>query len=95
MSTDQILSEMAATFCQRNNVYKDNYRVVGQIMPLLHPKGVQLLGADDHELYHLWSLIIVKITRFAASGLVHQDSIHDVAIYSAMIENILEERNKK
>ena len=94
MSADKILAEMAATYRERNVAYGENFRVVGPVMALLHPKGVQLKTPADHELFHLWSLVIVKLTRFANSGLRHQDSIRDLCVYGAMIEAILQERER-
>jgi len=43
------------------------------------------------ERWHLFELLIVKLTRFANQSFGHQDSIHDAAIYAAMIESITEE----
>lgn len=87
-----ILGEMADTYRARNAVYGDNFRRVGPVMQALHPNGVTQKSAQDHELFHLWSLLIVKASRFAVSELTHQDSMHDLCVYGAMIESILQER---
>lgn len=89
-----ILDQMADTFRQRNAVYGDNYRIVGPVMSALHPQGVALKTPRDHELFHLHSLLVVKLTRFATSGMTHQDSLHDLAVYAAMMESILKERER-
>lgn len=81
-----ILEQMANTFRERNAVYGDNYKMVGKLMEILHPDGVVLRTAADHDVFHLWSLVIVKLSRFAISGLKHVDSIHDQSVYGAMIE---------
>jgi hypothetical protein len=64
------------------------------MMKVLFPDGVppQVLHSDQ---FHLFELKLVKLSRFAISNLTHLDSIHDDAVYSAMIESILltEERN--
>lgn len=89
-----ILDEMADTFRQRNAVYGDNYRMVGRMMAVLFPKGVppEVLHSDQ---FHLFELKLVKLSRFAISGLTHQDSIHDDGVYSAMIESIVIEQQQK
>lgn len=85
-----ILNEMACTFRERNEVYQDNYKRVPELVKVLFPCGVPpSLLTTDH--WHLFELKLVKLTRFAASNLTHIDSIHDDAIYSAMIESILSE----
>lgn len=88
-SAADILQQAAATFMQRNAQYKDNAVNVGNVMKALFPNGVAIRSADDHHLYHLFELIVIKLTRFTNSGLTHQDSIHDLAIYAAMVETLV------
>lgn len=88
-----ILEQAGATFRERNAVYKDNAVLVGNVMAALFPNGVQIKTAEDHHMYHLFELIIVKLTRFANSGLKHADSIHDTVVYAAMCENLVEQHN--
>lgn len=85
----ETLRNMAKTFEERNAMYGDNYKRVAPIMRVLFPDGVdkELLLADH---WHLFELMVVKLTRFAVSGLTHKDSIHDTAVYAAMIEKELE-----
>lgn len=83
-----ILDDMAATFRERNAVYGDNYKMVGPMMKVLFPEGVPAELLHSHQ-FHLFELKLVKLSRFAISGLSHIDSIHDDAVYSAMIEAIL------
>lgn len=87
-TADQILAEMADTFRERNKVYGDNYKRVGAVMAAMFPDGIQLKEEDEFNRWHLFELIIVKLTRFANSGLTHKDSIHDAAVYSAMVESL-------
>lgn len=95
---DVILNEMAETFRERNAVYGDNWRVVGKVLEALHGKdsvapAAKLVGsAEQFDVWHLWELLVVKLSRFANSGLTHEDSIHDLAVYAAMIESIIKER---
>lgn len=90
--TAEILRLMADTFEERNKVYGSNYERVAPIMKILFPDGLtpEILHSDQ---WHLFELIVVKMTRFAISGLQHKDSIHDTGVYSAMIESILEKQN--
>jgi hypothetical protein len=89
-----ILADAAETYRQRNAIYGDNFRRVAPIMALLLPAGAppEMLHTQH---FHLFELLIVKLTRFANSGLTHQDSIRDAAVYAAMIEaSLLENENK-
>jgi hypothetical protein len=86
-----ILDQMADTFRQRNAVYGDNYLMVSKLVKVLFPQGVPSdLVVSPH--WHLFELKLVKLSRFAISGLTHIDSIHDDAVYSAMIESILHDK---
>jgi hypothetical protein len=86
--TAAILREMAATFDERNAVYGDNYLRVAPIIRELFPEGVPpALVTTDR--WHLFELLVVKLTRFAVSGLTHTDSIHDAGVYAAMVESDL------
>ena len=89
VSAADILAEMAKTYKQRNGQYKDNYVVVGQLMAVLFPTGVVLRTPSDFERWHLFELLVVKLTRYTQVGLTHRDSIHDLAVYSAMLEMLI------
>ena len=60
----------------------------------LFPDGVNLKTIDDYNTWHLFELMIVKLTRFANTNLTHRDSIHDAAVYAAMIESLIPEEDK-
>lgn len=95
MKANDILHSAASTYEERNAAYGDNYRRVGPALTALFGGNpVVLEGAADHELFHLLSLIVVKLSRFTTSGCTHRDSIHDAAVYAAMIESILVERQQ-
>lgn len=90
-TTADTLEAMAATFRERNAVYGSNYKMVGPMMAILFPTGVpiEVLASDQ---FHLFELIIVKLSRLAISGLQHEDSAHDAGVYCAMIETIIKEQ---
>ncbi len=90
-----ILDNGAQTYRERNAVYGDNFRNVGGAMAALHPRGLTLETAQDFELFHLHMLMVVKLSRFANSMLLHRDSIHDIMVYAAMCESILAEREAR
>jgi hypothetical protein len=90
-----ILADMADTFRERNKIYGDNYKRVGAVMEAMFPEGVQLKSAADFNTWHLFELMVVKMTRFANSELTHQDSIHDLAVYAAMVESLINKEPKQ
>lgn len=88
-----ILAAGAATYAARNKVYGENYRMVAPIMKVLFPYGVPA-GVIHSDKWHMFELLVVKITRFATSKLEHTDSIHDAMVYAAMIEASIKEESK-
>jgi hypothetical protein len=92
-NASDILGEAADTFRERNAIYGDNAFKVGEVMAVLFPNGVNPQTKEDHHMYHLFELLVVKLTRFSNSGLKHQDSIHDLMVYAAMCENLVDTHN--
>jgi hypothetical protein len=86
LTVPDLMMEAADTFRERNKVYGDNYKNVGNVMMSMFPKGIELRTAEDFNKWHLFELMVVKMTRFANSNLTHQDSIHDLGVYSFMVE---------
>ena len=90
MKASDILEQAAGTYRERNAVYGDNYLVVGEVLNSLFPKGIALHGQADFLRFHIFMLMVVKMTRYCnnwdAGG--HQDSIRDNTVYSAMLEEI-------
>lgn len=92
LGVPELLEAMAKTFRERNAVYGDNWRMVGKLMLVMFPRGVDLRTTADIDIWHMFELMIVKLSRFAVSGLSHQDSVHDLAVYAAMVEAILKQQ---
>jgi len=90
VTPDRILESAAQTFAERNKMYRNNWRMVGPVMQAMFPDGLQLVSTRAQERFHLFSLIIVKLTRYAVNfeNGGHKDSIHDIAVYAAMLEAI-------
>lgn len=82
------LVEMAKTFEERNAVYGSNWQEAGAALEALTAKAD--MNEVDWNSFHLFMLIVVKLSRFANSNFTHTDSIHDAAVYAAMIESIIE-----
>lgn len=75
---------------ERNAVYKDNFRTVGRLMTALFPDGVQLTDGADFNRWHIFELIIVKLTRYVRNWREggHEDSIDDMIVYFGMLKEL-------
>lgn len=85
----EILRAGADTYEARNAVYGDNYKRVGEVMAALFPQGLTLRTAEQFNQWHLFELMVVKMTRFTNSKLEHADSIHDLQVYAAMVQSLI------
>lgn len=82
-----LLREAADVYQQRNAVYKDNFRVVGRVMEALFPDGApRLHDASDFNRWHIFELVIVKLTRYVANfENPDKDSLVDMLPYLAIL----------
>jgi hypothetical protein len=60
--------------------------LVGRIMEILFPRGINLRGDDEFRFWHLFELAIVKLSRAANSKFASRDSLDDMINYLAMLQ---------
>jgi hypothetical protein len=94
MNAGDVLKEALSTFESRNAQYKHNADKVGKVMEALFPEGQNLYSAKAFHKWHLFELMVVKLTRFVNSEMTHVDSIRDLVVYGAMIEALIHEDDK-
>lgn len=83
------LEHAASVFRERNAVYGNNFKMIGPMMAILFPEGAPA-ALLRNDAFHLFELVLVKLSRLAISGLTHQDSAKDAAVYCAMIDAIIQ-----
>lgn len=90
LKAHEILHKAAYLFQERNVIYGDNYKRVGEVMKGLFPNGITLTSVHDHNRFHILMLMVVKLSRYTMNWEKggHQDSIRDNTVYSAMLEMI-------
>lgn len=90
LNAGDLLAKAAETYRERHKVYGDNYKLVGAVMEGLFPDGLTIKTAHDWNRLHILLLLVIKQTRYVQNWATggHQDSIHDAAVYSAMLEEI-------
>lgn len=89
LRADITLEQMAKTFRERNETYKENWITVGKVMEAMFPEGLTLRTEDDFVRFHFFDWVVGKLTRFVATDMKHTDSVHDAAVYLAMLESHL------
>lgn len=89
-SVPERLRAAANTYEERNKLYGDNYKNFGKVMEAMFPNGLVLAGANDWNRFGIFVQMVSKMTRYAInlSKGGHKDSAHDLAVYSAMLEEL-------
>lgn len=87
MKADKILEDMAKTFRERGKVYGDNYIRFGNMLHALFPNGLTINTPEDWVKFGFFFNIMQKASRFTTkNAMTHADSVHDMGVYSAMLE---------
>jgi len=93
-SVPEMLVSAAQTYDERNRVYGDNYKHFGHVMHGMFPNGLTVADADAWNRLGVFVQLVSKMTRYSCSLVDggHQDSAHDAIVYSAMLEELTEQK---
>lgn len=86
----ELLEQAAALYRSRNKEYGNNYHRFGDIMTALFPDGLCVSSKEDWNrigvLFHIADKLTRYTNNFVAGG--HADSLRDVKVYTAMLEEL-------
>lgn len=93
MSASDKLEAAAKTFKAKAAEYGENYMYVGDMLEAMFPEGITLKCQPQFTRMHLLVMMCVKLSRYAVNfhNGGHQDSVHDLTVYAAMLEQMDEE----
>ena len=101
-TTSDILESAFKTHKEKGIEYGNTYLMHGEIMKALFPKGLTLESVHDFTQFGTLNMIVSKLGRYTSNvyrGNTHIDSLHDIIVYAAMLEEIdrkmLDEREKE
>ena len=87
---DELLKEAAKVFKKKGLEYGSSYKEFGKIMIAYFPNGLELKTEKDFTRFGILNMMIAKTDRynknFSKNG--HQDSLIDLSVYSAMLQEI-------
>lgn len=85
----RLLDVVGDTLRDRDAVYKGSDDLYARVMAAMFPGGVELKTGHDHHRFHLFVLMMVKVTRYARNwNEGHTDSLTDLAAYAAMLSAV-------
>lgn len=86
----ELLVKAADLYRERNSLYKDDYKKIGNIWRELLPEGANLKTTADFNRFSLMLMILAKVSRYARNfndgG--HDDSLNDLAVYAMMLKEV-------
>lgn len=82
---EPILEQMQHTYTARRAAYGPSEQRFADLAMALFPRGLRLVTREDWVRYGLLHPIIAKLARYQFAA-PHVDSIHDIAVYAAMLE---------
>ena len=92
-NTADILIGMIETYNERGKLYGNTFTRTRDVVRALFPDGVSPELVDKTQ-WHIFEMVINKLVRFANTNLEHVDSIHDAAVYCAIIEEVMTNKGK-
>ena len=93
------LNAITKLYKQRNELYRDNYKIAGIIFQQLFKNGVEINTVEDYNRFAVLMQIINKLIRYSFNwDTGHPDSLNDMAVYSMILKELddeyLEETDK-
>lgn len=92
MKTEEVFKAALATHLERKATYspgqKSGFEKHGEVLAALFPDGLTLKGEVEFSRFVLFTMAQIKFMRYAENLLKggHQDSIHDLGVYSFILE---------
>lgn len=92
----EILKEKAKLFEEKGKEYGHSYLQYGDVMLALFPKGLPKIETKkEWNKFGIFNMLVHKLIRLANTNFESTDSIKDLQVYAAMLEEIVngEEKN--
>lgn len=95
-TVDQILKEKADLFKEKGREYGHSYKEFDSLLECLFGKELKI-KEEDYNSFFIFVMILHKIKRTANTLLtdhVSIDSIKDIQVYAAMLEEVVSEKQE-
>ena len=66
---------------------ENEYSRMGGLMLAIFPDGLNLANEEDFASFYLYARVVEHVSRFGQQGMKDREAIHNVAMYSALLEN--------
>lgn len=86
-----LLREKAELFEEKDKEYGAGYKQYGKVMKEIFPYGV-MIEMEDEDTWNkmgIFNMIVHKVLRIANTGFGSMDSVRDLQVYGAMLEELM------
>lgn len=91
----EILKEKADLFEAKGKEYGNTYKEYGNVMLALFPEGIKTENTKEWwNKFGIFNMLVHKLMRIAKTNFSSVDSIKDVQVYAAMLEELVNEFKK-
>jgi len=90
----EFLKEKAKLFEEKGKEYGHSYLQYGDVMVALFPKGLPKIETKkEWNKFGIFNMLVHKLIRLANTNFESVDSIKDIQVYAAMLEEIADGKN--
>jgi hypothetical protein len=87
----ELLKEKADLFEAKSKEYGNSYLQYGKVMKEIFPNGFNCNNVDEWNKFGIFSMMVHKLLRTANTNFKSIDSIKDMQVYGAILEEIVNE----
>lgn len=85
----ELLREAASLYEERNELYKNNYKMIGGIYEILFPDGIELTNAPEFNRFGLLVQVVGKLLRYTYNyDNPDPDHLKDMIVYATMLHEL-------
>lgn len=93
MKVADIFDEAKKLHIAKGEEYGNTSAMFGNVLLALFPDGINIDCAADANKFGIYFMMIHKMMRIASTGFKSKDSVRDLCVYAAMLEELLEDNS--
>lgn len=93
MKVSEIFDEAKKLHTSKGEEYGNTSAMFGDVLLALFPGGIRIDCAADANKFGLYFMMIHKMMRIASTVFKSKDSVRDLCVYAAMLEELLEDNS--
>lgn len=95
---NELLIEKAELFKSKGEEYGNTYEQFGIVMKTLFPEALTILTTEDWNRFGIYAMLVHKMLRISKKIFqsdISIDSIQDIQVYGAMLEELCQKKQEE